>query len=149
MNSYAVRQNLDILLVEDNPGDLYLISEAFSRSSVPHTIYSVTDGEAALAFLQRKGEYVLAPHPHLMLLDLNLPRKNGMEVLREMKTFERLKMIPVVVFTSSREERDVIDSYKLCASSFVTKPLNLAEFSQAVQSIENFWLKTAQLPPIG
>lgn len=149
MNSYTVRQNPDILLVEDNPGDLYLISDVFSRSSVPHTIYSVADGEAALAFLQRKGEYALAPHPHLILLDLNLPRKNGMEVLREMKTSERLKIIPVVVFTSSREERDAIDSYKLGASSFVTKPLNLAEFSQAVQSIENFWLKTAQLPPIG
>lgn len=137
---------VDILLVEDNPGDAELAREALISSKIHNNLHVVNDGEKAMAFLRKTGEYTSAPRPDLILLDLNLPRKDGREVLAEIKQDDNLKRIPVVILTSSKADEDVIKSYNLHANCYITKPLDFFQFTKVVQSIENFWLSIVVLP---
>jgi CheY-like chemotaxis protein len=137
---------IDILLVEDNPGDARLAKEALKESKVKNTLYIVDDGVKAMEFLKRQGEYATAPCPDLILLDLNLPRKDGREVLEDIKRDEILKRIPVVILTVSKAEEDVLKSYDLHANCYITKPLDLGQFMKVVKSIEDFWLTIVKLP---
>ena len=136
----------EILLVEDNPGDVRLTREALRDGKVRNNLSVVTDGVEALAFLRREGRYADAPRPDVILLDLNLPKKDGREVLAEVKADERLRRIPVVVLTTSADERDVLRSYELQAACYITKPVDLDQFIAVVQSIEDFWLTIVTLP---
>lgn len=138
---------IDILLVEDSPADVRLTREALKEAKVLNTLHVVQDGMAALAFLRRQGQYAGSPLPHLILLDLNLPKKDGREVLAEIKQDEVLKCIPVVVLTTSRAEEDVVRSYNLHANAYVTKPVDLKAFLKVIRSIEEFWLAVVTLPP--
>jgi two-component system, chemotaxis family, response regulator Rcp1 len=138
---------IDILLVEDNPGDVRLAQEALKDSKVRNKLYVVEDGVEAMAFLRREGKYDTAPRPDLILLDLNLPRKSGREVLSEIKTDENLMCIPVVVLTVSRAEEDVIRCYSHHANCYITKPLDFNQFMEVTRSIEEFWLTIVKLPP--
>jgi len=137
---------VEILLVEDNPGDVRLTLEAFREAKVCNTLHTVPDGVEAMAFLRKEGKYEKVPSPDLILLDLNLPRKDGREVLAELKAEEALKHIPVVVLTSSQAEQDIARSYELQASCYVTKPLDLDQFISVVKSIGDFWLAIVKLP---
>lgn len=137
---------VQILLVEDNPGDIRLTIEALKEATINNQLNVVKDGVEALEYLRRKGKYEFSPVPHLILLDLNLPRKDGREVLAEIKTDESLKMIPVVILTTSEAEQDIIKSYKLHANCFITKPADLEDFIYAIRLIENFWFKLVKLP---
>jgi len=137
---------IEILLVEDNPGDADLAREALVSSKFKNSLHVVNDGEKAMAFLRKTGEYTSAPRPDLILLDLNLPRKDGREVLAEIKQDDNLKRIPVVILTSSKADEDVIKSYNLHANCYITKPLDFFQFTKVVQSIENFWLSIVVLP---
>ena len=137
---------IEILLVEDNPGDVRLTIEALKEAKVINHLTVVKDGVEALAFLRRQGSYDTAPRPHLILLDLNLPRKDGREVLADIKTDDNLKRIPVVVLTTSQDERDVLKSYNLHANCYITKPVDLDQFVRVVRSIEDFWLGIVVLP---
>jgi CheY-like chemotaxis protein len=140
----------DILLVEDNPGDIRLTEEAFKDSRIANTLHVVTDGVEALDFLHRRGEYTDSPRPDLILLDLNLPRKNGKEFLKELdEDSSDLSHIPVIVLTSSKAEEDVIRSYELAANAYMTKPVDPSEFIETIQNFETFWLKVVRLPPEG
>ncbi len=141
-----IRRPIDILLVEDNPGDVYIIRTSLSESKVTYNFHHAIDGEEAMAFLRREGKYTNSPRPHLILLDLNLPKKHGFEVLKEIKTDPELKAIPVVILTSSKAEPDIVNSYHLYASCYVTKPLEFNDFNQVIKSIEDFWLNCAKLP---
>jgi chemotaxis family two-component system response regulator Rcp1 len=138
---------IDILLVEDNPGDVRLAQEALKESKVRNNMIVVEDGVEAMEFLCRRGKYANAPRPDLILLDLNLPRKNGREVLAEIKSDDSLKRIPVVVLTVSRDEEDVIKAYNLHANCYITKPLDFEQFINITKSIEEFWLTIVRLPP--
>ena len=138
---------IDVLLVEDDPGDVLMTREAFEEHKLRNNLHVVNDGVEAVSFLRREGEYVDAPRPGLILLDLNLPRKDGREVLREIKADETLRSIPVVVLTTSEAEEDVLRSYDLHANAYVTKPLDLNEFIAALRAVEGFWLDLATLPP--
>lgn len=140
------RDPVEILLVEDNAPDVRLTIEALKDASVRNRLHVVTDGVKAMEFLRQTGPYADAPLPDLILLDLNLPKKDGREVLREVKQDEWLKHIPVVVLTTSQAEQDVLQSYRLRASAFVTKPVDLDRFLDVVRSIESFWLEIAKLP---
>lgn len=135
-----------VLLVEDNPADVLLTEEAFKGEQLEIEMRAVEDGEDALAFLRREGEYREAPSPHMILLDLNLPRKDGREVLQELKEDPLLRHIPVVILSSSQAERDVVESYRLHANSYVSKPVDMGEFSQVMQAIDAFWMKVARVP---
>ncbi|NHC37536.1 response regulator [Scytonema millei] len=135
-----------IFLVEDNRADVRLIEEALKNSSVPHQVMSVRDGVNAIAFLRQEGEYVNAPRPDLILLDLNLPKKDGREVLAEIKADPQLKSIPVVVLTTSRNDEDIAHSYALHVNCYITKSRNLSQLFQIVKGIEEFWLSTVTLP---
>ena len=137
---------IDILLVEDNPGDADLAKESLAASKVSNMLYVVGDGMDAMAFLRRQGKYAHVPRPDLVLLDLNLPKKDGREVLAEIKGDEDLKRIPVVILTTSRDEEDVLKSYNLHANCFITKPIDLDQFIKVVQAIEDFWLTIVVLP---
>ncbi len=137
---------IEILLVEDNPGDVRLTIEALKEAKVINHLTVVKDGVEALAFLRRQGSYTTAPRPHLILLDLNLPRKDGREVLADIKTDDNLKRIPVVVLTTSQDEQDVLKSYNLHANCYITKPVDLDQFVRVVRSIEDFWLGIVVLP---
>ncbi len=139
-------ESIAILLVEDNPGDVRLTMETLKESKVQNTVSVVTDGEQALSFLRQQGEYAGAERPDLVLLDLNLPRKDGREVLSEIKSDPELKRIPVVVLTSSEAESDILRSYDLHANAFVTKPLGLDQFIMVVKAIDHFWLSIVKLP---
>lgn len=132
-----------ILLVEDSPTDAMMVREIFSHASVPSVLHVVEDGMEALSFLRREGEYAAAPRPDLILLDLQLPRKTGQEVLMEIKADEDLRTIPVVVLTSSREERDVSGAYRAFANSYVAKPVDYGDFVEAINLIQRFWLRLA------
>lgn len=138
---------IEILLIEDNPGDVMLTKEAFSRMKVRNTIHTVTDGEQALAYLHRRPPYEAAQRPHLILLDLNLPGLDGREVLQEIKGDDALKSIPVVVMTSSEAETDIERSYELHANSYIVKPVGLQGFIDVVASIDEFWFSIVILPP--
>lgn len=136
-----------ILLVEDNIGDIRLIQEVLKDSSVFQEILTARDGMDAMAFLHRQGEYQDAPRPDLIVLDLNLPKKDGREVLAEIKNDPNLKRIPVVVLTTSSNEDDIIHSYELHANCYITKSRNLKDLFRIVKGIEEFWLTTVTLPP--
>jgi CheY-like chemotaxis protein len=137
---------IEILLVEDDPGDVLITREAFAQNKLRNHLSVVSDGEAALAFLRRKGEYAHAPRPDLILLDLNLPRKAGHEVLAEIKTDPELQRIPVVVLTTSDAEEDVLRSYDLHANAYVTKPVDFDRFLHVVQQIDEFFVTVVKLP---
>jgi len=136
----------DFLLVEDNPGDVRLTQEALKSHKVQNNLHVAIDGEEAMAFLHRQGKYANAPRPDIILLDLNLPKKDGREVLAEIKSDPNLRTIPVVIITSSEAEQDVIKSYNLNANCYVTKPVNLDQFIKVVQSVNDFWLTIVKLP---
>ena len=138
---------VEILIVEDNPGDVRLAREGLSECKIRNNLHAVDDGIKAMAFLRKQGEYVRTPRPDLILLDLNLPKKDGREVLREIKEDESLRFIPVVVLTTSKAEEDIVKSYSLHANCYVTKPLGLQQFVEVVQSIENFWFTIVKLAP--
>ena len=135
-----------ILLVEDNPGDVRLTMEALKEGKILNEVRVVEDGVEALDFLHRVGKYADAPRPDLILLDLNLPRKDGREVLAEIKEDEALKKIPVVVLTTSAAERDILRAYNLHANCYITKPVDLDQFIAVVKGIEDFWLTIVKLP---
>ncbi len=137
---------IEILLVEDNPGDVRLTKEALRESKVSTRMHVVLDGVQALAFLHREGEYATVPRPDLILLDLNLPRKSGREVLAEIKGNEDLRRIPVVILTTSQAEQDIIETYNLHANAYVNKPVDLDQFIMVVKSIEDFWFEIVRLP---
>jgi two-component system, chemotaxis family, response regulator Rcp1 len=137
---------IEILLVEDNPGDVRLTIEGLNEGKVRNNLHVAKDGVDALAFLRRQGQYSGAVRPDLILLDLNLPRKDGREVLSEIKADPQLKTIPVVVLTTSRAEQDVLHSYQLQANCYITKPVDLEQFITVVKSIEDFWLTIVTLP---
>ena len=141
----SARQSV-ILLVEDNPGDARLTLEAFGMRGAPERVRHVVDGVEALAFLRREGGHGKAPRPDLIVLDLNLPRLSGREVLAVIKADVALRSIPVVVLSTSQSEEDVVAVYKLHANCYVAKPADLDAFLLAIQSIEEFWLRTARLP---
>ncbi|MEH2386873.1 MAG: response regulator [Nostoc sp.] len=135
-----------IFLIEDNKADIRLIQEALKNSSVLHEVVISRDGIDAMAYLRQEGEYANAPRPDLILLDLNLPKKDGREVLAEIKTDPALKRIPVVVLTTSKNEDDIIDCYNLHVNCYITKSRNLNQLFQIVRSIEEFWFRTVTLP---
>ncbi len=138
---------IEILLVEDNPGDVRLTQEAVREAKIRNTLNVVIDGEQAIAYVRRQGEYADQPRPDLILLDLNLPRKDGREVLQDLKSDPDLHRIPVVVLTSSAAEQDILRTYDLYANAYVTKPVDLEQFMHAVASIQDFWLNIVKLPP--
>jgi CheY-like chemotaxis protein len=137
---------IEILLVEDNLGDARLTFEALREAKVTNRLSHVRDGVEAMAFLRREGAFASAPRPDLILLDLNLPRKDGREVLSEIKHDERFRRIPVVVLTVSQADEDILRAYNLNANCYITKPVDLDQFIKVVRSIENFWLTIVKLP---
>ena len=137
---------VDILLVEDNPGDVRLTQETFKETKLLNRLHVVEDGAEAIAFLKRKGKYADAPRPEVILLDLSLPKKNGFEVLAKIKPDRDLRRIPVVILTTSKAQKDIIRSYDLNANSFCTKPIDLYQFVKILKSIAHFWLTVAKLP---
>ena len=139
-------ESIDILLVEDNPADVLLTQEALADSKLSLKLATVKDGEEALAYLQRQGEYADAPVPDLILLDLNLPRKDGRELLEDIKRDPALKVIPVVILTTSEAEEDVLRSYELHANCYITKPVRFDQFIKVVGSIQEFWFTIVKLP---
>lgn len=136
----------DILLVEDNPGDVRLTKEAFKEGNISNTLHVVRDGLEALDFLYQRGDYADAPCPDIILLDLNLPQKNGDEVLEEIRDADDLKNLPVIVLTGSDAEEDVVRSYGRHANAYLTKPVNPTEFIETIQSLQTFWLSVVRLP---
>ena len=138
---------VDILLVEDNPGDVRLSQEAWKESRIRNRLHVAEDGVEAMAFLRREGRYAGAVRPHLILLDLNLPRKDGREVLADIKKDPKLKHIPVVILSTSKAEQDVLSTYELHANCYISKPLDMDQFVRVVRAIEEFWLATVTLPP--
>ena len=138
---------IEILLVEDNPGDVRLAIEAFKEGKVSNKLNVVEDGIEALSFLKKEGKYGEVPRPDLILLDLNLPKKDGREVLEEIKTDQNLKRIPVVILTTSNAEEDILKTYNLNGNCYITKPVDLEKFFEVVKSIEKFWLSIVTLPP--
>jgi chemotaxis family two-component system response regulator Rcp1 len=138
---------IEILLVEDSPSDAEFTVEALKEAKVRNHLSLVEDGVQAMEFLRRQGKHAQAPRPDLIMLDLNLPRKDGREVLAELKADDNLKMIPVVVLTTSRAEQDVLRAYQLHANCYITKPVDFQQFLNVVRSIESFWLFVVTLPP--
>ncbi|MBE1531943.1 response regulator [Actinomadura algeriensis] len=137
---------IEVLLVEDDPGDVLLTTEAFEHNKVQNFLHVVEDGEKAMAFLRREGEYEGKPRPDLVLLDLNLPRKDGREVLSEIKDDEELRSIPVVVLTTSEADEDILRSYRLHANAYVTKPVDFERFVSVVRQIDDFFVSVVKLP---
>ncbi len=148
MNDIANGKSIEILLVEDNPGDVRLTMEALRGGRVRNNIHVVEDGVQAIDFLRRQGDYGGVPRPDLILLDLNLPKKDGREVLAEVKQDPALKRIPVVILTSSAAEQDILRAYDLAANCYITKPVELDQFLRVLKSIEDFWLVIVKLPPV-
>lgn len=138
---------VDILLVEDNPGDVRLTREAFKQGSIKNELHVVNDGEKALDFLYRREKFEEVPRPDLLLLDLNLPKVNGLEVLERTKSNDTLKRIPVIVLTSSEAEEDIVRSYELHGNAYLTKPIDPNEFIDLIQSFEDLWINLVRLPP--
>lgn len=147
MNGNGALRPIEILMVEDNPGDVRLTVEALKEGKVRNNMHTVVDGEEAMKFLRRQAPFAQAPRPDLILLDLNLPKKTGREVLTEIKADPQLRRIPVVVLTVSKSEQDILESYNLYANCYITKPVNLEQFLEVVKSIEDFWLTVVTLPP--
>jgi two-component system, chemotaxis family, response regulator Rcp1 len=140
---------IEILLVEDNPGDIRLTREALRDGKVRNNLHVALDGVEAMAFLRKEGAHADAPRPDVVLLDLNLPRKNGREVLAEIKSDPELMLIPVVVLTTSQDEQDILKAYEYRANCYITKPVDLEQFLAVVRSIEEFWFTIVRLPPRG
>ncbi len=140
-------KSIDILIVEDNAGDARLIKEVLNDNKLYSSLYIVNNGVEAMDFLHAKGKYKTTPKPDLIILDLNLPKKDGREVLADIKCDEELKHIPVVIMTISQAEEDILRSYNLHANCYITKPLDLNQFIKVVKSIENFWFSIVKLPP--
>jgi CheY-like chemotaxis protein len=138
---------IEILMVEDNPGDVRLTHEALKEAKVWNNLHVAEDGVAALDFLYRRNGYTDAPRPALILLDLNLPRRDGREVLETIKSDDSLKSIPVVILTTSQAEEDILRAYNLNANCYITKPVSFDQFTKIVRSIEDFWLTVVTLPP--
>jgi chemotaxis family two-component system response regulator Rcp1 len=145
MTASGSAEPIEILLVEDNPGDVRLTREALRDAKVRNNVSVACDGVDAMAFLRQEGSHTRAPRPDLIFLDLNLPKKSGREVLEEIKDDGRLRHIPVVVLTTSKAEQDVLESYRLRANAYVTKPVDLESFFRVVKSIEQFWLEVVRL----
>ena len=147
MSDQGSSGSIEILLVEDNPGDVRLTLEAFKDGKMHNDVHVVEDGEEAMAFLRRQGRHTGAPRPGLIMLDLNLPKMDGREVLREIKADVELRSIPVVVLTTSQAEKDIIQSYNLNANCYISKPVDFDQFLNVVRSIQDFWLTIVRLPP--
>ena len=147
MNHMNIGKPIEILLVEDNPGDIRLTREALADGKVRNNLHVAVDGVEAMAFLRREGAFSDVPCPDLILLDLNMPKKDGREVLADIKNDPELKRIPVVILTTSKAEEDILRSYDLHANCYVTKPVDLEQFIKVVCSIEEFWLTIVKLPP--
>ncbi len=137
---------IEILLIEDSPSDTALTIEALEEGKIANNLSHVEDGVEAMDFLMRKGKYKNASRPDLIMLDLNLPRKDGREVLAEIKADENLRIIPIIVLTTSRSDKDILQSYKLNANCYITKPVDFRQFMDVVRSIEKFWLSVVTLP---
>lgn len=140
--------SIDVLLVEDSPSDAKLTAKTFEKAKVLNTLHIVEDGVEAMDFLRQAGDYQRSPRPDLILLDLNLPKKDGRQVLEEIKEDPKLQNIPVVILTTSEDEEDILKSYKLRANCYITKPVTLQQFVRVVESIEDFWLTVVKLPPV-
>lgn len=149
MADEVIGRPAEILLVEDSLGDIRLTQEALKEGKVRNKLHVVEDGVEAMAFLRQEGQYAEAVRPDLIMLDLNLPKKNGREVLTEIKGDESLKRIPVFVLTISKDESDVIEAYNLGGNCYITKPVDLKQFLEVVRAIEDFWLTVVTLPPDG
>jgi chemotaxis family two-component system response regulator Rcp1 len=147
MNSSRGGRPIQILMVEDNPDDIELTVEALKDARVANHLTVVRDGEEALSYLRCRGKYAQAVRPDLILLDLNMPRKNGRDVLRDIKNDPKLKRIPVVILTTSQAEEDILHTYDLHANCYITKPVDFNQFLKVVRSIEDFWLTVVKLPP--
>ncbi len=147
MKTITAIMPIEVLLVEDNPGDAQLTRIALEDSKISIHLNVVEDGVEAMAFLRKQEKYAKVAHPDIILLDLNLPRKDGREVLAEIKGDENLKRIPVVVLTTSQAEEDILKAYNLSANCYITKPVDFDQFVKIVQSIENFWFAIVKLPP--
>ncbi len=143
----SILDPIDILIVEDNPGDARLIKEVLNDNKVFNSLYLVNDGVEAMSFLHNEGKYTGFPKPDLIILDLNLPKKDGREVLAEIKNDEDLSHIPVVIMTISQAEEDILKTYKLHANCYITKSIDLNEFIKVIKSIEDFWFSIVKLPP--
>ena len=137
---------VDVLLVEDDPGDVLMTREAFEHYKIRNQLHVVNDGEQALQFLRQTGEYASAPRPGLILLDLNLPRRDGLEVLAELKEDPGLRIIPVVILTTSQAEEDILRSYALHANAYVSKPVDFERFMDVIRQIDNFFITVVELP---
>ena len=146
MKIFEMGTPIEILLVEDSAGDVRLVQENLKESKVRNSLNVVGDGIEAMAYLRKEGKYKDAPRPDLVLLDLNLPKKDGRQVLKEMKSDEDLKCIPVVVLTISKAEEDIMKSYSLHANAYISKPVDLNQFLKVVKAIEEFWLTVVKLP---
>jgi two-component system, chemotaxis family, response regulator Rcp1 len=146
MNKNNKQRVIEILLIDDNPGDVRLTIEALKSGRILNRVSVATDGVEALAFLHREGIYVNSPKPDLILLDLNMPRKDGREVLDEIKNDPVLKIIPVIVLTTSEAEQDIVKTYMLHANCFITKPIKVEEFFRVIRTLENLWLRLIKLP---
>jgi CheY-like chemotaxis protein len=137
---------VEILLVDDNPADVALTQEAFLENKLCNNLNVVNDGVEAMDYLRKRGQYASAPTPDIILLDLNMPRKDGREVLAEIKADDELKYIPVVIMTVSKDDKDILESYRLHANCYVKKPVKFAEFAEVVKALENFWFSVVTLP---
>jgi CheY-like chemotaxis protein len=146
MTDGGTTQVVDVLLVEDDPGDVLMTREAFEHFKIHNTLHVVNDGEQALQFLRQTGEYASAPRPGLILLDLNLPRRDGLEVLAELKEDPGLRVIPVVILTTSQAEEDILRSYSLHANAYVSKPVDFERFIEVIRQIDNFFITVVELP---
>ncbi|MBX3016081.1 MAG: response regulator [Caldilineaceae bacterium] len=146
MSSYIAAKPIAILLVEDNPGDVRLTIETLKNAKVRNILHIARDGIEAMAFLRNEGAFAGMPRPDLILLDLNLPKKDGREMLADLKSDPELRRIPVVILTTSQAEEDILRSYDLYANCYITKPIDLNQFATVVKSIENFWLTIVTLP---
>lgn len=144
--SSALLRPIEILLIEDNPGDVRLTREVFREAKMQNNLHVAIDGVEAMSFLRREGKYAHAPRPDLILLDLNLPKKDGREVLAEIKSDELLKRIPVVALTTSRSEEDILKTYNLHVNCYIIKPVDFEQFIGVIRGIEDFWLTVVKLP---
>ena len=149
MTAPASGTPIEVLLVEDDPGDVLMTQEAFEEHKVGNRLTVVSDGDEALAYLRREGQYAHATRPDLILLDLNLPRRDGREVLEEIKNHSELRRIPVVVLTTSQADEDILRSYQLHANAYVTKPVDFERFIAVVRQIDEFFVSVVKLPPRG
>ncbi|KJH69588.1 response regulator [Aliterella atlantica] len=146
MRNLHLEKLTEILLVEDNPGDVRLTQEVLKEGKILNNLSVVSDGVQAIEFLQKRGKFAQSPHPDLILLDLNLPRKDGWEVLAEIKSSPNLKRIPVVILTTSQAEEDILSAYDCYANCYIAKPIDLEHFIQVIRAIEDFWLNVVKLP---